>query len=435
MKTTISMVAAFSVVFALSAPSARGAGLDADPTGAQVTYWYQHSQDREVAMRRLIDQFNATNPWKIKVTGEYSGPYATIYDKMIAAIAAGNPPELVVAYQNQAAGYEVSKALVDLNPYVNDPKYGISSADLKDFVEGFITQDVSSQFGGMRLGFPPNRSVEVMYYNAAWLNKIGMSDPPQTWDRFYAAAKAATRTEAGTYGYAIDTDASRVFAQVVSRGGGIVSADGKGYVFTGPAMKESMAFMQRLYREGLGRKLAKAGDDQTDFANAMVLFTIGSTSGMPFYTQAVNAGKGGAFDWSVAALPHTTARPTLNLYGASVSIPKTTAQKQLAAWLFIRWFSEPKQQAAWTMVSNYFPVRKSAAALLTDYMAKDRRFAKAWDLLSASDLKAEPPFAGYDLVRDAVSRAYNAILDGADIDSTLVRLEADANKIYRDSAP
>ncbi len=419
----------------LPAAVAGAAPITADPTGVTITFWYQHSQARATAMQNLIADFNGANPWKITVKGEYAGSYSDIYNKMVAAIAARNPPELVVAYQNQASTYQVSGALVDLNAYFNDPRYGLTPAEDKDFVEGFINQDVSSQFDGMRLGFPPNRSVEVMYYNATMLKSIGVAAPPQTWDGFSVAAKAATSKVTGTYGYAIDIDASRVFSQVISRGGSIVAANGKGYLFSTPAMKDSMSFMQGLLKDGWARKMAKANDDQTDFANGKLLFTIGSTSGLPYYDSAVKAGRGGAFDWSIAALPHTTARSALNLYGASVSIPKTTPEKQLAAWLFIKWFSEPKQQAAWTIVSSYFPVRKSAASLLSDYMARDPRFAAAWNLLNVSDLKAEPPFAGYDLVRDAVSKAYNAVLDGADVAATLAKLDVDANKLYKESAP
>jgi multiple sugar transport system substrate-binding protein len=438
MKRFLIILTAFLIaasVFAGATKEAAPAGLSADPTGATITFWYQHSKDKDVAMKKMLDEFNATNQWKITVKGEYAGGYSDIYNKMIAAIAAKNPPDLVVAYQNNAASFQVSDALVDLNPYVKDAKYGLTDAEYKDFVEGFISQDISAQFNGMRLGFPPNRSVEVMYYNKDWLKKVGFADAPKTWDEFYAACKAATDPAKDVYGYAIDTDGSRVFTLVISRGGDIRAADGKGYLYNTPAMKDSMAFMRKLLKDGYGRKVAKAYDDQNDFGNGKVMFTISSTSGLTFYGQAVSAGKSGVFDWSIAAPPTSTGKPTLNLYGASVSVCKTTPQKQLAAWLFIKWFSEPKQQAAWTQVSAYFPVRKSAAPLLQDYLAKDQKFAAAWNLLNSTPLKSETPFAGYDLVRDIVSKAYNAILDGADIDATLAKLDVDANKLYKDSAP
>lgn len=56
-------------------------------------------------------------------------------------------------------------------------------------------------------------------------------------------------------------------------------------------------------------------------------------------------------------------------------------------------------------------------------------------LLLKSDANAEPPFSGYSEVRDAVSAAFNKILDGADIDATLRDLDEEANKINQEAAP
>jgi multiple sugar transport system substrate-binding protein len=408
-----------------------------DPSGQTVSFWYQHSQDRDTAMKKLIDEFNSTNPWKITVNGSYEGNYNQIYNKMIAALAAGNPPGLVVAYQNQAATYEVNDSLVDLNPYVNDPKWGMK-AELSDFIQGFINQDVNAMFGGKRLGFPPNRSIEVLYYNQILLKSLGVSAPPRTWDEFASDCRKATDKAKDTYGYALDNiDASHVFGFVISRGGSIARADGRGYTLNTPQVKDAMVFMRDLYRQGYARKVAKQYDDQNEFGNGKCLFTVSSTSGLPFYDAAVKAGKSGPFPWNVAPVPQTsTSRPpAIDLYGASVSVPKTDPRKQLAAWLFIKWFSEPKQQAAWTMVSRYFPVRKSAEPLIKGLFDSDPRFATAWNLLKSVDLKSEPPYAGYDLVRDAISAAYSRILEGADPDATLSDLEAQANKIFKDSAP
>jgi ABC-type glycerol-3-phosphate transport system substrate-binding protein len=118
-----------------------------------------------------------------------------------------------------------------------------------------------------------------------------------------------------------------------------------------------------------------------------------------------------------------------------MSVPRSTPEKQLAAWLFIRWFSEPRQQAQWTHVSLYFPVRKAAEPLIRDLLDADANFAAAWTMLKTAHLRSEPPFAGYDLVRDAVSAAYNRVLDGADVDRALAALQAQGEKIYRDAAP
>lgn len=404
-----------------------------DPTGAVVDWWHQHSGQRQEGLIPMVDEFNATNEWGITVNQEYAGGYGDIYNKMITAIAGGELPDLVVAYQNQASGYQVANALVDLTPYVEHPEWGID--DPSDFFSGFYNQDVNMQFGGQRLGFPPNRSIEIMYYNKTWLEELGFANPPATWDEFRAVAMAATDPEAGTIGYEVRTDASNVYAMIIGRGGEIAKEDGSGYTFNTPEMRESMQFMKDLYDDGYATKIPGPYADQGDFGNQIVPMTMGSSSGLPYYQSAVDAGERGTFEWTVAPIPHTTRRAQTNVYGASVSVPRTTPETQLAAWLFTRWFAEPEQQAQWVRISNYFPVRYSVAENLDDYFDANPRFEDAFSILETTVTRAEPPYAGYDEVRDLVAAAFNAILDGAPIDATIADLEMDANDVHEIASP
>lgn len=402
-----------------------------DPAAQSLSFWYPYTGAALKEMKELIAEFNRKNRWGITVRGEYGGPYADLYDKMIPAIAGNATPNLVVAYQNQAATYEQAGALVDLNPYVDAPRWGIES-ELADFFHAFLRQDVTAEFGGKRLGFPLGRSLDVLYYNADWLARLGYSAPPAAWPEFAQACERAARSTPGAVGYEASTDASNIFAQVISRGGGIVGPRGLGYDLDTPQMRASMRFMRALYREGAVGRIAERYGDETDFANRKVLFTMSSTADIPFYAQAIEA-SGRPFRWGVAAIPHSTPRATLDVYGASVSVTRSTPAAELASWLFIRWMAEPAQQAAWTRASNYFPVRISSADALGGYFAAHPQFAEAFRLLSSADLATEPPFSGYDLVRDAMSAAYNSILDGAAIDDTLAALADRANRIYRES--
>jgi ABC-type glycerol-3-phosphate transport system substrate-binding protein len=278
----------------------------------------------------------------------------------------------------------------------------------------------------------------VLFYNEKMLKTAGISGAPRTWDEFAADCRRVTRAASDTYGYALDSlDASHIFAFVISRGGRFTTPDGIGYDLDSPQMRETMVFMRRLVLGGWARKIAKKFDDQSEFGNGKSAFTMSSTSGLTFYDAAVKAGKNGVFSWNIAPIPQSSSsgQPAIDLYGASVSIPKTTPQKQIAAWLFIRWFSEPKQQASWTHVSLYFPVRKSVEPLIQDILSSNPRFLTAWQMLKGADLKSEPSFVGYDLVRDAITAAYNRVLDGADVDSTLKDLQTQAQKILKDSTP
>ena len=51
----------------------------------------------------------------------------------------------------------------------------------------------------------------------------------------------------------------------------------------------------------------------------------------------------------------------MNVYGASVSMGRSTPERELATWIFIKYYTSPESQAKWARASNYFPVRQSVA--------------------------------------------------------------------------
>ena len=362
--------------------------------------------------------------------GEYAGRYEDIYKKMVTGIQSGQLPGLIVAYQNQALAYAAADAIVDLKPYVNSPKWGLSEEEKADFFAAFLKQDMSDQLG-IRLGFPPNRSMEVLYYNEDWLKELGYDGPPQNWGQFRKmTCKAAKQpfskatNPAHSLGYRLSVDASRFASMVFSRGGDLVNADRTAYTLNAPKIRETLVFLRDLMDSGCAGIATERYGDQADFGAGDVLFTIGSSSGLPFYKQVVEEGVG--FRWSISALPHSTAQPIQNIYGASLSIPRTTTERQLAAWLFLKWMTEPRQQARWVRASNYFPVRKGTAADLEEYFSSNPNYRKAFDLLKYG--RSEPSVSGYDRVRDMIERTMVAVVKGGDVDEALADLERRANE-------
>ena len=103
-------------------------------------------------------------------------------------------------------------------------------------------------------------------------------------------------------------------------------------------------------------------------------------AGDPFIAKAVN----GAFDIGMAQVPTAPGKPVRSLFsGTNLAIMKGTPEKQQAAWDFIKWLTETKQSAYWTVQTTYLPVRKSALneQLLKDFIAKTPRFQVALDLI------------------------------------------------------
>ncbi len=413
-----------------------------DLNGAQITYWHRYdSGGRQEAMDEICADFNATNEYGITIECLPIGHYGILYDNMIAALTTGDVPDLIVAYQNQAAAYQVADGLVAIDPYLNDPVYGLTEEDQADFFQSFIEGDRLPQFDNEVFGFPvAGRSMEVLFYNMDWLAELGYDGPPQTPDEFAemvcaGAEQPFSKNQADfSTGMELSTDASAFASWVFAYGGDIFDLENLVFTYNTPEAVAAMTMLQTLYADGCITQIAEQYGDQTDFGNGQNLFNTSSSSGLPYYASAVNDGETGGFEWSVAAFPHTTAEPVQNIYGASTSIVKTDPQSQLASWIFLKFLSTPENAAKWVPASDYFPARASVAAQLSDYMTENAAFGTAFDLLQYG--KAEAPVAGYDPIRDDVSQAFAAIVfDGADVESTLAALEETANEKMADAAP
>ena len=412
-----------------------------DPSGQEVTYWYQHTGSREELMLEMIDEFNRTNEWGITIVGESQGGYDDLYQQIIAGIPANQLPSMAVAYQNQAATYAVQGVLVPLDQYVEDEEWGYTQEELDDFFEVALTADYLPQFDG-RYGWPPYKSMEVMYYNEDWLAELGFDGPPETWDEFREMSCAAAEnpfsgatSEDAPIGYEYTVGASRFATFVFSRGGDIISEGGEEYVFDTEVGAEALTFLRDLAEDGCAAQATERYGDQTDFGAGRALFTISSISGLPYYEQAVS--EGADFSWSVNPPPHAAdmEQTTMNIYGASQSIFESNPEEQLAAWLFIKWMSAPEQQARWASNTGYFPTRQSAADLLEDYFAENPRYEKAFGFMSLPS-GVESPVAGYDECRAEIAGMITDVLDsGVPADEALDETVGECNGYLEEAAP
>ena len=379
------------------APSTQVDLEEVDPGGQEVVFWHQYRGDRKKAINALIDKFNSSNAHAIKVKGEYIGNYNAIYNKMLVGLQGGYLPQLVLAYNYQAEAYHNAAGVVDLNPYMNSPKWGLGAVERADYNQDFLRQD---DIRGIQVALLPSRSMEILYYNQTWLKELGYDGPPQNWDDFARICRQAAKQPFSgsvdakySIGFLLNVDASRLAAMVFSRGGDFVSADGSTYTFNTPEARAALEMLRDLQREGAMELLFE--EKKSAFGKGQVLFAIHSSSRLPFFIGSVESGAG--FAWNVAPLPYEGEQPVQNVYGGSLSVCKSTPSQQLASWLFIKWFTQPVQQEQWVRGSNYFPVRKSTARSL------EPSYRTAYGLLEYG--KPEPAKIGYESVRGMIEKA------------------------------
>jgi ABC-type glycerol-3-phosphate transport system substrate-binding protein len=245
--------------------------------------------------------------------------------------------------------------IIPLDDYVKSQKYGLPKDDYADILSAYRYDNFYAAYKNQMLSFPFTKSVELMYYNADMLKAAGVA-VPQTWDDFAKAAKAVSKGD--VKGYAIGIDVSLFNGGVYSRGGQLISDDQKKWLFNNQQGVDQLSMYQQMIKDGSAYQVAKAFGDQTDFAQGRAAFTFSSSAGIPFYVKDVNDNI--KANWSVALPPHGAGRDNSTvMYGANVTLFKSTAEKQLASWLFIKYFTSKEANPDWSTATGYLPVRTS----------------------------------------------------------------------------
>jgi len=128
--------------------------LEVDPedlSGETVQFWHIWSGEAGDVVEEMVQMFNESNQWGIEVKPVFKKNLDHMYEDVNRAIEAGENPDIVTAYLHQAQTWDDEKELVDQNIYVDDPQWGLSSEEQKDFYPVFWEYDV---WDGRRLGIP-----------------------------------------------------------------------------------------------------------------------------------------------------------------------------------------------------------------------------------------------------------------------------------------
>ncbi len=421
-------------------------------TGKNVTikFWHRYAGSQVTKVLEIANDFNEKNPYGIKVELEQAGAsYDDVYNKINASIQGGGElPALSIAYQNQAALYRSEGVVIDLTPFIQSKKYGLSEADLADFFPYFLESDKNPQFPGEVLGWPTQRSMEVLYVNLDMLNALGATEPPKTLAEMEELACKAANPAEETYGFVWKNDASDFAALVFANGGDLLAPDASAYIFNSEAGAEALSLYKRLFEKGCAVAIptSERFGEQNRFAAGKLLFVPASSSGLPFYASAVAAAEK-PFKWTIAMFPQASAddQPKIDLFGASWSVLKTTPEQELAAWLFMKYFTEKENTAAWAITSNYMAVRQSAAQMAIEQVKGSSRFAnfpeaaegyaKLYEWIQYGAV--ESPVAGYDpvrkLIQDMVQKV--AVQGEGDPAEELAAAVEQANALLAEYAP
>ena len=335
-----------------------------------LTIWHNYGGQMKTSMDQMIDKFNETvgiEKGIILSVTSISGS-ATLHEKLIMA-ANGDPgapelPDITTANPKTALLLAEKGILTDLGRYFSPDEL---SAYVTPFIqEGRLADDTL-------FVFPTAKSTEVLFVNKTLFNRFANETDISFEDlrTFEGIVKAAAK-------YYQWTDNQT--PEILNDGKTFFMADSLfnmaliGYqqleddfllhnqlnltspVFTRvwDAYFEPAVLGHFAIFDGYASDLAKTGD---------VICTLGSTAGILFFPPVVTYSTNTTEPVEYAILPYPLFEGGQKIAlqrGGGMCVIKSTEEKEYAASVFLKWFTEPEQNLAFISSTGYLPVTQKA---------------------------------------------------------------------------
>jgi sn-glycerol 3-phosphate transport system substrate-binding protein len=317
----------------------------------KVVYWRSLTGVAGDIQEELVTQFNASQT-KVVVESQFQGAYAEILQKLLAALAAGEVPDVVLLDSPFVALFAKDGALFSLDDLVKNDKSGFN---LKDYIPGLLAD---GYYDGKLYALPVMRSTPLLYVNGDMLAEAGLPRrAPATWDEFREFSKAVTKRNAA--GEPIQQGAGFTMGQTTAHWyfqggaysyGGQVSDDKfKMHLTEAPVIKLATLWQDMVFKD----KTAIPSNSHDDFLNKKVAMVFGSTGSMGNLLSRA----------SFQVIPAFMPKGTQNLVpvgGAVLGMTSNDKSRQQGAWEFMKFITNAESNAKIVIKTGYMPVTTAA---------------------------------------------------------------------------
>jgi len=331
--------------------------------GERITFWSR--DDGQVVTEPVLAAWNESHPNQIEPTFI---PSEQFVQKFAAAVAGGEPPDLVA---------------VDL---IYMPAFSAAGqmTDLTDLARGLpFFEQLSPPH--MRLGtyedriyaLPYNADGSFLLYNKNLFRDAGLDPeaPPTTWAAISEAAQAITEAGGGNaHGFYFSgacpgCNAFALLPYVWASGGDVLSEDGSQATITDPNVRAMLEFIGGLWSGGQVPEGAQV-DTGEDFFNAFTAGTIGMV-GTGAFSIAELKRDFPDLDFGVTPLPGREGGQSSFAGGDTIAIP-TGSQRVEAAFEFLNWYLSDEVQLEYVAKNNGLPLRVDLVD--NEYSRQDPRY-------------------------------------------------------------
>ena len=419
-----------------------------DGSAVTITFYHSMGQKLQDVLNTYIPEFNKLYP---NITIEHSsmGNYDGVRDQIKTALTAGNQPNIAYCYPDHVALYNVAKAVVPLDNFIEstipvtdatgaESIFGFTAEQIADFVPGYYAEGAAFDEAGTMYTLPMSKSTEALYYNKTFFEKNGLS-VPTTWEEMAKVCEQIKAIDPDCVPLGYDSEANWFITMCEQYGSEYTSLNEDAhFLFDNETNRSFVKTFHDWYQKGWVTTEEIYGSYTSGLFTATegqkCYMVIGSTGGAS-YQQPPQVDGNPLFETAMATPPQVnSASPKVISQGPSLCIFKdSNPQEVVASWLFVKFLTTNVEfQAAFSMKSGYAPVIKSvqsnpvyqqwldAANGFTNLTAMSVKLA-----LAQSDAYfVSPAFNGSSEARDQVGTLMQDALVSteSDIDAAIKKL-------------
>lgn len=325
--------------------------------GIQITLLHPWAGETARMLNLMVDEFNQTNEWGIHVMINEAGSTGLAIqglenvdpsESLIDLVAV---PAYQLFYQDQT-----QQKVVDLNPYVHSKEFGLGDSQLEDFYPAFWNENLMD---GKLYGIPAQQTAEVLFYNSTWAKELGFSKIPITTENFRLQSCAANatfrkdydRSNDGLGGWIISSDSGSLYSWLNSFAALDLTRPADS--FSSAGTQKTFEYLFNLQKDSCAWS-SRMPQPYDYFANRQALAYSGTLQDIRPQTDAFLRFENDD-EWKVLLYPAKEDQKMLT-EGLSWGVIQTEENRQLAAWLFIRWISQPVNQTRLLQTTGSLPL-------------------------------------------------------------------------------
>ena len=366
------------------------------------------------AMTTLVNRFDATHK-----AVHVSIVVTKASTKLLAAIAAGNPPVLaeISHYDGQ---YVKGGALVSWNSFMK----GSSVVNQSNMLPATW---VNGEVQGQHYRLEADLKVSVVFYNKTMFKKVGITAPPRTWAQL--ALDAAKVKKLGVIPLGWKDSSAHILPAFMSNGGTLLQGNnsvGTKVNFDSAAGLRTFSYFHSLYAAG-ELQFHHGTTLREDFGASKMAMIDGTSAG---YQKALEA-VGGKFPVGAFVEPAGSTGHATNLaQGLGFVLPKGHSHAQdEAAWTFVQWWFGAAQQVLWAeRTGNAVETRAAIAATPKSFLASHPGLQASYDAAASPYTVPRPVSDSYNEVQAVLdTEFFDAVTGKTSVAAALKALEAQGN--------